>query len=75
VLDKIKREVKRFNEMARAISGDDGNSEMKIKEKSTDVKAYIKYILRHGKTEEKREILSNLSSKLILKEKKIDTDD
>lgn len=71
VLDKIKQEVNRFNEMALAISGGDNNSQTKIQEKTTDIKAYVKYILKSGKIEEKREILDNLNSKLILKNKVI----
>jgi hypothetical protein len=33
----------------------------------------VRYILEHGKIEEKREVLGNLSSGLILKNKKIKT--
>jgi site-specific DNA recombinase len=71
VLDKIKQEVKKFNEMTMAISGDSNSGKIQIKEKTTDIKAYIKYVLRSEKIEEKREILDNLSSKLILKGKRI----
>ncbi|MDD4333266.1 MAG: recombinase family protein [Patescibacteria group bacterium] len=70
VLEKIKKEVEKYNEMAKALGSIDMNN-IKIKEKKTDTKSYIKYVLRNGRAEEKREILDNLSSKLILKDKKI----
>jgi hypothetical protein len=57
--------------MASAISGGDTKSKSEIKEKGADIKAYVRYILEHGKIEEKREILGNLSSDLILKNKKL----
>jgi len=71
VLDKIKQEVKKFNEMTMAISGGNDSGNMRVKEKSTDIKAYIKYVLRSEKIEEKREILSNLNSRLVLTGKTI----
>jgi site-specific DNA recombinase len=71
VLDKIKQEVKKFNEMTMAISGGSNSGKIQLKEKTTDIKAYIKYILRSEKIEEKREILNNLNSNLILKGGKI----
>lgn len=71
IYKRIKEEIKRFNMMASAISGGDTKGKSKIKEKGADIKAYVKYVLEHGKIEEKREILGNLSSKLILEDKKL----
>lgn len=70
VLEKIKEEVKRFNELTLAISGSNAG-QLEVKEKSTDITAYIKYVLRSEKIEDKREILSNLNSNLILLDKKL----
>ncbi len=36
-----------------------------------DIKTYAKYILQQGKMEEKRELLSCLKSKLVLKDGKV----
>lgn len=36
-----------------------------------DVRAYMKYLLREGSVSEKRELLGNLRSRLIYKEKAI----
>jgi hypothetical protein len=69
VLERIKQEVNKFNEMTAAISGSDNFNKVKIKESQTDIKSYIKYILRNGRIDEKREILSSLNSKLLLKNK------
>lgn len=71
IYKRIKEEIKRFNMMASAISGGDAKSKSKIKEKGADIKAYVKYILENGKIEEKREMLGNLNSKLILKDKEL----
>jgi len=71
IQDKINEEIKRFSMMASAISGGDLNIKSKIKEKGADIKAYIRYVLEHGKIGEKREVLGNLSSKLILNNKQL----
>jgi len=65
IQDKISEEIKRFSMMASAISGGDFNIKSKIKEKGADIKAYIRYVLEHGKIGEKREILNNLKNDLL----------
>ncbi len=40
-------------------------------EKDIDVKKYIKYLLLHGTTDEKRHVLLSLRSKIILKDKQV----
>ena len=54
-----------------AISGGDTKGKSKIKEKGADIKAYVRYVLEHGKIEEKREVLGNLKSGLLMTNKKI----
>lgn len=71
IYKRIKEEIKRFNMMASAISGGDTKSKSRIKEKGADIKAYVRYVLENGKIEEKREMLGNLSSNLILKDKEL----
>ncbi|MCX6746457.1 MAG: hypothetical protein NTX00_05640 [Candidatus Parcubacteria bacterium] len=41
------------------------------KRKDLDIKNYAKYILKEGSVYEKRDLLSNLRSKLVLKDKKL----
>lgn len=71
IKDKINEEIKRFSMMASAISGGDLNIKSKIKEKGADIKAYIRYVLEHGKIGEKREILNNLKNGLTLKDRRL----
>lgn len=71
IYKRIKEEIKRFNMIASAISGGDTKRKSKIKEKGADIKAYVRYVLEHGKIEEKREVLGNLKSDLILKNKEL----
>ncbi len=70
--EKLKQEVERFNKFSEIMSGGDTK---KISSKRADIKSYAKYVLREGKPEEKRELLSNLQTKLILKDKTISTED
>jgi len=42
-----------------------------VKQKSIDMKNYAKYLLKDGSVYEKRELLSNLRSRLILKDKEL----
>jgi hypothetical protein len=42
-----------------------------VKQKSIDMKNYAKYILKDGTVYEKRDLLSNLRSRLLFKDKKL----
>jgi hypothetical protein len=42
-----------------------------VNSKDIDVKDYVKFLLREGALEEKREIMSCFKSKIVLKSKKI----
>ena len=67
IREKIKEEVSRFKKFQQSILG--------IKEEITvadvDMRNYAKYVLREGKNIEKRELLVNLKSTLILEDKEI----
>ena len=41
------------------------------KQKDLDIRSYAKYVLKEGSALEKRELLANLRSKIILKDKTI----
>lgn len=63
---KLDEEMRRFNIFQGSVMG---NKE-KIKENSeTDIRNYAKYVLKHGSTVEKRELLGHLRSRIIYKDK------
>jgi len=66
---RLNEELKRYNKFQRGI--------LKVKEgdapkNDIDLKTYLKYILKEGMLAEKREILSCLKSKIIMKNKKLE---
>jgi len=62
-------EIERYYKFSKGILGlKDSNFD---KQKSIDMKNYAKYVLREGSIIEKREVLSQLESKLIMKNKLI----
>jgi DNA invertase Pin-like site-specific DNA recombinase len=65
----IEKEVERYYKFRHAVLGISKNE--KAKQKEIDTRNYAKYILKEGSIFEKRELLSCLKSKLILKNKKI----
>jgi len=66
--EKIEKEVERYNKFRYKVLGikEKGETKKKIK-----AKTYAKYLLKEGSIIEKRELLSNLKSKLVLKNKVI----
>lgn len=66
---KLEDELKRFSHFQSQILG--LSEEKREKKHEVDIKSYAKYILREGNVVEQREILRNLKSKLVLKDKKI----
>ncbi|MFA5000761.1 MAG: recombinase family protein [Candidatus Paceibacterota bacterium] len=65
IKEKIKTEVERFKKFQRVILG----LKDKIEVGEIDIKNYAKFILRDGTNIEKRELLTCLKSKIILKQK------
>jgi site-specific DNA recombinase len=68
IKEKIKHEIERFKKFQRLISN---KKSQKIEINQIDIKNYLKFILEEGSIQEKREILSCLKNKLILKNKQI----
>jgi DNA invertase Pin-like site-specific DNA recombinase len=63
---KLEDEIARFNIFQRSVLG----STDKIKNRAdTDIRNYAKYILKEGSTIEKRELLANLRSRIVYKDK------
>jgi len=68
VRHKFKEEMHRYNKFRRLVLGkgkESGESD------AVDVKTYAKYILTEGTLNEKRDLLANLRSRLVFKDKKI----
>lgn len=66
---KLEEEIKRFNKFNRVLMGK--KVEDIPKETEINVRKYAKYLLKEGSLTEKRELLANLRSRLIYKDKKI----
>lgn len=65
---KLEDEIARFNIFQRSVLG----ATDKIKNnKDTDIRNYAKYILKEGTVGEKRELLANLRSRIIYKDKQL----
>ncbi|MFT5352714.1 MAG: hypothetical protein ACI9GH_000579 [Candidatus Paceibacteria bacterium] len=64
---KMKDEIDRFGKFQEITSGET----REIKTKDIDVRNYLKYILKNGSVLEKREVLENIKSKVILENKTI----
>jgi site-specific DNA recombinase len=63
---KLEDEIARFNIFQRSVLG----SRDKIKKNTeTDIRNYAKYILKEGIVSEKRELLANLRSRIVYKDK------
>ena len=63
---KLEDEIARFNIFQRSVLG----SKDKVKNREDmDIRNYAKYILKEGSTTEKRELLGNLRSRIMYKDK------
>lgn len=67
--DRIRTEIQSHNEFQESVLGQKVNEKIKIKD--VDIRNYAKHILRKRPVYEKRELLSHLRSRLVLKEKKL----
>jgi len=67
---RLKEEMDRYNKFRRAMLGK--TAEALEEQKEVDIRNYAKYILKEGTSIEKRELLSNLQSKLVIKDKQVD---
>ena len=66
VKKQIMVEVSRYKKFEASLLGQDLNFEVG----DIDIKRYIKFLLKGGSIEEKREIISCFNDKVLLKEKK-----
>jgi len=63
----MKDEIKRFKKFQEVMNTE--NTDIKVKD--IDVRNYLKYLLKNGSVLEKREVLGNIKTKVVLKDKKI----
>ena len=69
IKEKIEHEVDRYHKFRNEVLG--VKEEIDEKSKEVSIKQYAKYILKSGSIYEKRELLSCLKSKLVLKNKQL----
>ena len=67
IRDRIEKELARFNKFRIGVLG----HKKEVSNSDIDIRNYAKYLLKEGTIIEKRELLSLLKSKLILKDRKI----
>ncbi len=67
IKEKLKVEVEKFKKFQRLLLG---NTE-KVEIKEIDIKNYAKFVLREGSLVEKREVLSDFKSKILLTNKQL----
>lgn len=67
IRDKIEKELIRFNKFRIGVLG----HKKEVHDSDIDIRNYAKYLLKEGTITEKRELLSFLKSKLVLKDRKI----
>ena len=65
---KLEDEIARFNIFQRSVLG--ATEKLKT-DKEMDIRNYAKYLLKEGAVSEKRELLANLRSKIMYKDKKL----
>jgi hypothetical protein len=66
-LTKLKEEAERFKKFQKILSG----SKEKIIVEDIDIKNYAKYLLEEGSDIEKRELLGNLKTRIVYRDKKL----
>lgn len=65
---KLEGEIARFNIFQRSVLG---STDKVGNRKDTDIRNYAKYILKEGAVTEKRELLANLRSRIVYKDKEL----
>lgn len=66
---KLEEEIKRFHKFQHVVLKD--NTKKILNDEEVNIRIYAKYLLKEGSATEKRELLSNLRSRLIYKDKSI----
>lgn len=64
---KLEEEIRRFNKLQSLTSG----SKSDISDKEVNIRSYAKYLLQEGSISEKRELMANLRSRILYKDKEL----
>jgi len=67
--DRIKEEIEQYHKFQAGVLGKSQKDQVKVKD--IDIRNYAKHILRERSIYEKRELLSHLRSRLVIKDKKL----
>ncbi len=63
---KLEDEIRRFNKLQKVVNKNAGNP---LEENEVNIREYAKYLLKEGSVSDKRELLANLRSRLMYKDK------
>lgn len=66
---KLEKEIERYGEFRSKVLG--MTDQEKIKQTKLDVRNYMKYMLKDGTLQEKRDLMQSFTSKLILINKRV----
>jgi len=69
IQNQLKKEIERYSKFSRSILG--ANESSISEQANVDMKKYIKYLLREGSVQEKRRLLENMQSKIVMNNKEI----
>ena len=68
LIDNIKEELNRYNKFRVGVLN---STQEKVDVSETDIKNYMRYLLKNGSILEKREMLSGINEQIILSKKKL----
>lgn len=66
---KLEDEIRRFNKLQKIVNGRNGTA--LVEENDVNIRQYAKYLLKEGSVSDKRELLANLRSRVVYKDKKV----
>ncbi len=66
---KLEDEIRRFNKLQKIVNGRGGTA--LVEENDVNIRQYAKYLLKDGSVSDKRELLANLRSRVVYKDKKV----
>lgn len=69
VRHKMEDEIRRFNKLQKIVNGRSGAG--LVEENDVNIRQYAKYLLKEGSVSDKRELLANLRSRVMYKDKKV----
>ena len=69
IKERLEKEIERFGEFRNKVLGK--TEEEKITQNKLDIRSYVKYILKDGTLQEKRDLMQSFRSKLILINKRV----